>query len=71
MSFLYWKLFGENCNTDKCKQTAENTKEKHAIQQSPYKNLLKPKIGGIATALSAVTEIEYLLDFSLIYKLIN
>ena len=29
MSFLYWKLFGENCNTDKCKQTAENTKEKH------------------------------------------
>ena len=45
-----------------------NTKEKHAIQQSPYKNLLKPKIGGIATALSAVTEIEYLLDFSLIYK---
>ena len=30
------------------------TKEKHKLQESPYKNLLIPKIGGMATALSAM-----------------
>ena len=45
-----------------------NTKEKHLEQKSPYKNLLKPRIGGMATALSAMPNIETLVDYSLIYK---
>ena len=45
-----------------------NTKEKHDLQKSPYKNLLTPKIGGIATALSAIPNIDTLVDFSLVYK---
>ena len=44
------------------------TKEKHELQNSPYKNLLIPKIGGMATALSALPEINTLIDYSLIYK---
>ena len=44
------------------------TQEKHKEQNSSYKNLLEPKIGGLATALSALPESKYLIDFTLIYK---
>ena len=44
------------------------TPEKHKEQNSSYKNLLEPKIGGLATALSALPESKYLIDFTLIYK---
>ena len=45
-----------------------NNPKKHAEQNSPYKNLLAPKIGGIALGLSAVPKIDYLLDFTIVYK---
>ena len=44
------------------------TQEKHKEQNSSYKNLLEPKIGGLATALSALPESKYLIDFTLVYK---
>ena len=44
------------------------TKEKHKLQESPYKNLLIPKIGGMATALSAMPKINTLIDYTLVYK---
>tara|TARA_B100000767_G_C19743911_1_gene527550 strand:+ start:589 stop:1467 length:879 start_codon:yes stop_codon:yes gene_type:complete len=44
------------------------TKEKYTQQCSPYKNLLIPRIGGMATALSAMPNINTLVDFSLVYK---
>ena len=44
------------------------TKEKHANQNSPYKNLLIPKTGGLATSLSAITNIDTLVDYSIVYK---
>ena len=43
------------------------TKEKHLDQQSPYNNLLIPKIGGMATALSAMPKINTLVDYSVVY----
>ena len=45
-----------------------NDAAKHKAQNSPYKNLLKPRIGGIATALSAMPNINVLVDFSVVYK---
>ena len=50
---------------------AEGTRKdatKHKAQNSPYKNLLKPRIGGIATALSAMPNINVLVDYSVVYK---
>ena len=44
------------------------TNEKHALQGKKYKNLLSPKVGGMATALSAMPNIDTLIDFSLVYK---
>ena len=44
------------------------THEKHKAQKSKYKNLLQPKIGGMATALSAMPKIDTLIDFSVVYK---
>ena len=44
------------------------TSEKHKAQSSKYKNLLQPKIGGMATALSAMPEIDTLINFSVVYK---
>ena len=44
------------------------TDEKHALQGKKYKNLLSPKVGGMATALSAMPNIDTLIDFSLVYK---
>ncbi|MFN3712496.1 MAG: acyltransferase [Alcanivoracaceae bacterium] len=44
------------------------TPAKHAMQQSPYGNLLKPKSGGIAFVLAALGEqIDALLDVTVIY----
>ena len=50
---------------------AEGTRNdaiKHKAQNSQYKNLLKPRIGGIATALSAMPNINVLVDYSVVYK---
>ena len=50
---------------------AEGTRNdaiKHKAQNSPYKNLLIPRIGGIATALSAMPNINVLVDYSVVYK---
>ena len=44
------------------------TNEKHDQQGSPYNNLLSPKIGGMATALSAMPNINSLVDYTVVYK---
>ncbi|KAF1051713.1 MAG: putative acyltransferase YihG [Stenotrophomonas maltophilia] len=44
------------------------TPAKQAAQQSPYRNLLKPKAGGVAFVLAALGEqLETLLDVTLVY----
>jgi len=44
------------------------TLAKHAAQQSPYRHLLKPKIGGLGIALAAMGEqFEALLDVTIVY----
>jgi 1-acyl-sn-glycerol-3-phosphate acyltransferase len=45
-----------------------NNSTKHQAQNSPYKNLLIPRVGGIATALSAMPNIDVLVDYSVVYK---
>ena len=45
-----------------------NNPKKYKAQNPPYKNLLNPKIGGMATAISTIDNIDTLVDFSLIYK---
>ena len=41
---------------------------KHDAQQSPYRHLLKPKVGGLATALGAMGErFDALLDVTIVY----
>jgi 1-acyl-sn-glycerol-3-phosphate acyltransferase len=50
---------------------AEGTRftiEKHAAQQSPYSDLLKPKIGALAIALSGMHQVETLVDFTVVYS---
>ena len=44
------------------------TNEKHIQQGQKYNNLLIPKIGGMATALSAMPNISMLVDYTLVYK---
>ena len=44
------------------------TDEKHAQQGSQYNNLLGPKIGGMATALSSMPDINTLVDYTVVYK---
>jgi 1-acyl-sn-glycerol-3-phosphate acyltransferase len=44
------------------------TEKKHSEQNSPYKNLLRPKEGGLAIALSNVPNIKYLIDMTFIYE---
>lgn len=44
------------------------TEKKHLKQNSPYKNLLRPKEGGLAVALSNVPNIKYLIDMTFIYE---
>ena len=44
------------------------TPAKQAVQQSPYRHLLKPKIGGLGIALAAMGEqFEALLDVTIVY----
>ena len=44
------------------------TNEKHIGQGQKYNNLLIPKVGGMATALSAIPNINTLIDYTLVYK---
>jgi len=49
---------------------AEGTRfaiDKHSAQKSPYPDLLKPKIGAIAIALSGMPQVETLIDFTVVY----
>ena len=43
------------------------TKKKHSLQKSEYTNLLKPKEGGLAVALSNINKIKELIDITIIY----
>ena len=44
------------------------THKKHIAQDSPYNNLLKPKEGGMALALSVIPSIKFLIDITIIYE---
>ena len=44
------------------------THKKHTTQESPYNNLLKPKEGGMALALSVIPSIKFLIDITIIYE---
>ena len=44
------------------------THKKHKTQESPYNNLLKPKEGGMALALSVIPSIKFLIDITIIYE---
>jgi 1-acyl-sn-glycerol-3-phosphate acyltransferase len=45
------------------------TPAKHAAQASPYRHLLRPKIGGIAFALAAIGDVmDTFLDVTLVYS---
>ena len=52
---------------------AEGTRytfQKHSAQESPYSNLLKPKVGALAIALSGMPQVNTLvdlIDFDMIY----
>lgn len=41
---------------------------KHLEQQSPYPNLLKPKVGALSIALSGMPEVKTLIDFTIVYS---
>lgn len=44
------------------------TEEKHRVRQSPYKNLLPPKAGGIALVLATMSDyIHHIIDTTIIY----
>jgi 1-acyl-sn-glycerol-3-phosphate acyltransferase len=44
------------------------TRAKHDAQESPYEHLLKPKVGGIATALTTLgSQFHRLLDVTIVY----
>jgi len=43
------------------------TGQKHAEQESPYANLLKPKVGALAIALSGMPQVNTLVDFTVVY----
>ncbi len=44
------------------------TPHKHDAQNSPYRNLLKPKVGGVAIALATLGErFDALLDVTIVY----
>ena len=44
------------------------TPEKHSVQESPYSNLLKPKVGALAIALSGMPQVNTLVDFTVVYS---
>ena len=41
---------------------------KNLEQQSPYPNLLKPKVGALSIALSGMPEVKTLIDFTIVYS---
>ena len=41
---------------------------KHLEQQSPYPNLLKPKVGALSIALSGMPKVKTLIDFTIVYS---
>ena len=43
------------------------TLKKHSEQNSPYSNLLKPKVGALAIALSGMPQVNTLVDFTVVY----
>ena len=44
------------------------TPAKHDLQRSPYRHLLKPKVGGIATALTTLgAQFHRMLDVTIVY----
>ena len=43
------------------------TSKKHSEQESPYYNLLKPKVGALAIALSGMPQVNTLIDFTVVY----
>ena len=43
------------------------TPQKHAAQESPYSNLLNPKVGALAIALSGMPQVNTLVDFTVVY----
>ena len=43
------------------------TPEKHQEQDSPYPNLLKPKVGALVIALSGMPHVNFLVDFTVVY----
>jgi 1-acyl-sn-glycerol-3-phosphate acyltransferase len=44
------------------------TPAKHAVQRSPYRHLLKPKVGGLGVALATMGEqFEALIDVTIVY----
>ena len=44
------------------------TRAKHAAQRSPYRHLLRPKVGGLGVALATMGEVfESMLDVTLVY----
>ena len=44
------------------------SRQKHAAQESPYTNLLKPKVGALAIALSGMPQVNTLVDFTVMYS---
>ena len=43
------------------------TLKKHAAQESSYADLLKPKVGALAIALSGMPQVNTLVDFTVVY----
>ena len=43
------------------------TLQKHSAQESPYSDLLKPKVGALAIALSGMPQVDSLVDFTVVY----
>ena len=44
------------------------TDQKHKDQNSPFNNLLKPKEGGLAAAISTMPRLDKIIDFTIIYE---
>ena len=44
------------------------SRQKHAAQESPFTNLLKPKVGALAIALSGMPQVNALIDFTVVYE---
>jgi 1-acyl-sn-glycerol-3-phosphate acyltransferase len=62
------KLRGKRISILNFMEGTRLTAKKHSHQQSPFKNLLKPKVGGIAFALEAMgDQFHSLLDVTIFY----